>query len=106
MDGDERGLGEVDVQAGGTRKLEQSTARTSELPLIGAQGEEGVIRVLDNRAGEIVHSGMQKTSRPRGVTQQALQDVRHDVKQVGGQGVTLPKPAFAADPTSGDVDKS
>jgi hypothetical protein len=67
--------------------------------------DEGVVSVLEDRAGEVIHEGVEEKAFPGGLEDHLLQDVNNDIEQEGGKRVTLPKPAAALDPSAGDTIK-
>jgi hypothetical protein len=58
MNGNKGALVEIDRKAGGARERVENCTQPVELCRIRTQDDQGVIRVLDDGAGEVVSKGM------------------------------------------------
>jgi hypothetical protein len=66
----------------------------------GPDDDKGVVSVLKHRAQQIINEGMKEQAFPRGLEEHLLENIRDNVKEEGGEGVTLSQPPAALDPAS------
>jgi hypothetical protein len=65
--------------------------------------DEGVIGILKDRTREVINERVKKEASLRRMEQKLLEDIRNQVKEKGGEGVTLSKPTPTLDPPSRDA---
>jgi hypothetical protein len=97
---DEGALVEVDDQARSGRKGIQNLLEVDHMLRNGSDDDKGVVRVLNYRAEQIINKGMEEQPLPRGLKEHLLENISNNVKEEGGEGVTLSQPPAALDPAS------
>jgi hypothetical protein len=100
FDGDKGAFVEIDGQAGSGREIIKHLLKIGNMVRDSANDNEGVIGILEDGAGEVIHQGVKEKTREGGDAKHLLKDVSNDVKQEGGERVSLPKPPAALDPAS------
>jgi hypothetical protein len=98
--GDDGALGVVDAKAGGALELVKEAPQPPCSPNLRPEDNQRVIGILEHGAGGAVH---ERVLEHVVAADQALQHIRRDEEEVGGEGVPLPEPTHAEDPLAGDA---
>jgi hypothetical protein len=65
--------------------------------------DKGIVSILEDGARKVVHQGVEQKSVPRGREQKLLKDIRNNVEEEGGEGISLPKPVTTLNPSARDT---
>jgi hypothetical protein len=101
--GDKSALVKVDGKTSGSGEGVQKRFKVVNMLRNSADDDEGVVSILENRAGEIIHQRMKQKAVPRSREQKLLEHVSDDVKQERGQRVPLSQTSPALDPPTWDA---
>jgi hypothetical protein len=67
----------------------------------GATEDECIVSVLKDGAWEVGGERVAEVSTPPSLTDEALEDVYHNDKKIGGEGITLAEAITTTDPVAG-----
>jgi hypothetical protein len=90
----------VDGKTRGSREVIQNLFEIGNVLRDSANDYEGIVSILENRAREVVHQGVQKQPLMGGTEDQLLENISKNVEEKRREGISLAQPTAALDPST------